>query len=119
MRWAAPRSLRILPVVIREQSTFRLCWDAAVLLLILYSCVLIPYQLVFLQSQQMVNNGVLHLISLVFLCDITLNFLTTHRQAGTEILDPAANRRHYMRGMFAIDLLANFPLGCPYQKLHP
>ena len=110
MRWATPRNHRILPVIIREQSTFRLCWDAAVLLLILYSCVLIPYQLVFLQSQEMVNNGVMHLISLVFLCDIALNFLTTHRQAGTEILDPAANRRHYLRGMFAIDLLANFPL---------
>lgn len=97
-------------MIIREQSTFRLCWDALILLLIVYSCVLIPYQLVFLQSKELVNNGLMHLISLVFLCDIALNFLTTHRRAGTEILNPAANRRHYLRGMFAVDLLANFPL---------
>ena len=71
---------------------------------------LIPYQLVFLQSPDLVNNGLIHLISLFFLSDIVLNLFTTHRHKGREFTDAAANRAHYLKGMFAVDLLANFPL---------
>ena len=97
-------------MIIREQSTFRLCWDAFILVLIVYSCLTIPYQLVFLQSAGLVNNGLMHAISLVFLCDIGLNFFTSHSRGGREILDGATNRRHYLKGIFILDLLANFPL---------
>jgi voltage-gated potassium channel len=97
-------------VIIRQQSAFRLYWDALVLALILYSCLAIPYQLVFLQSVALVNNGLMYTISLVFLCDIGLNFFTTHSRGGREILDPALNRRRYLGGIFAVDLVANFPL---------
>ncbi|MEH6549841.1 MAG: ion transporter [Pseudomonadales bacterium] len=96
--------------MIREQSKFRLYWDALVLLLICYSCLVIPYQLVFHQSAEFASNTILHIISLVMLCDIGLNFITSQRRGGSEILDPAANRRHYLHGMFLVDLVANLPL---------
>lgn len=97
-------------MIIREHSTFRLCWDALILALIVYSCVLIPYQLVFLQSFELVNNGLMQFISLVFLCDIGLNFITSYRKAGEEIFDPKAIRSRYLRGFFIFDMIANLPL---------
>lgn len=98
-------------MIIRELSPLRLGWDAVILALVLLSCLLIPYQLAFLHRTSQVNNGLLLAISLFFLVDIVLNFFTSYRQAGSEILDPAAVRAHYLKSYFAIDLLANLPLG--------
>lgn len=98
-------------MIVREQSRFRLCWDTIILALALLSCVLIPYQLAFVHKTSAVSNGLLFAISLMFLADIGLNFFTTFRRAGSEIRDPTEIRKHYLKGHFAIDLLANFPLG--------
>ena len=98
-------------MIIREQSTFRFCWDVLVLALVVLSCVLVPYQLAFVHSAEQVPNGLMFAISLVFLVDIGLNFNTSYREAGSEIVDPAAIREHYMRGHFTVDLLASIPFG--------
>ena len=98
-------------MIIREQSTFRLCWDALILVLVMVSCVLVPYQLAFLHDVEQVNNGLMFAISLIFLVDIGLNFITSYREAGSEVFDPGVIRKHYLRGQFSIDLLANFPAG--------
>ncbi len=97
-------------MIIREHSTFRLGWDAFILVLVVFSCLLIPYQLAFIHSAELVNNSLLQFISLVFLCDIGLNFHTSYAEGGTEITDPKAIKRHYRRGLFAFDLAANLPL---------
>jgi hypothetical protein len=98
-------------LIIREHSGFRLGWDALILALVLLSCVLIPYQLAFVQDAARVNNGLMLGISLFFLVDIGLNFFTSFHHAGVEVLDRQAIRRHYLRGQFSVDLLANVPLG--------
>lgn len=98
-------------MIIREHSGFRLGWDALILVLVLLSCVLIPYQLAFVQDATRVNNGLMLVISLFFLADIGLNFFTSYRHAGVEVLERQAIRRHYLRGQFSVDLLANLPLG--------
>ena len=98
-------------MIIREQSGFRLCWDAMILVLVLLSCVLVPYQLAFLHDVEHARNGLMVAISLLFMADIGLNFMTSYREAGSEVLDPRAIRVHYFRGQFTIDLLANFPFG--------
>jgi len=98
-------------VVIKEHSLFRLCWDVVILALVLVSCVLVPYQLAFVHQVSDIQNGLMVVIGLVFLVDIALNFHTGFRRAGSEVDDPALVRKHYLRGHFAIDLLANFPLG--------
>ena len=82
-----------------------------ILLLVLLSCLLIPYQLAFLHNTSQVNNIFLLGISLVFLVDLALNFFTTFRRAGSEVQDPGELRRQYLRSYFAIDLLANLPIG--------
>ena len=97
-------------MIVREHSTLRLCWDSIILALVVYSCLLIPYQLVFLHSVELASNGLMQIISLVFLCDIALNFITSFRRTGEEILDPKAIRTHYLQGLFVFDLIANLPL---------
>ena len=98
-------------MIIREQSRLRLWWDAMILVLVLVSCILIPYQLAFLHSAERVNNGLMVAISLVFIADIGLNFITSYRLAGSEVLTPSAVRNRYLGGQFRVDLLANFPFG--------
>lgn len=85
-----------------------------ILALALLSCVLIPYQLAFVHTVSGVENGLLFLITLLFLIDIALNFFTSYRRAGSEVLDRKAIRKHYLKGQFAIDLVANFPLEIPF-----
>ena len=98
-------------MIIREHSTSRLCWDALILVLVLVSCILVPYQLAFVHDARQVANGLMFAISLVFLVDIGLNFFTSYRRAGSEVIDPSAVRNHYLHGHFAVDLIANLPLG--------
>ena len=65
-RWVVPDTSSLyLSVIIREQSRFRLCWDAVILALALLSCVLIPYQLAFVHSTSGVHNGLMFATSLI------------------------------------------------------
>ena len=98
-------------MIIREQSQCRLCWDAFIQVLVLLTCILVPYQLAFVHTSSWAHNGLMFAVCLVFLVDIALNFITSFRQAGSEVLDPVAIRQQYLRQYFPIDLLANLPLG--------
>jgi hypothetical protein len=98
-------------MIIREQSNLRLFWDVLILILIIVSCSLIPYQLAFVHLAERVNNGLMHFIGAVFLVDIGLNFMTSYRQGGSEVLDAKKIRQHYLKGLFTVDLVANLPLG--------
>jgi hypothetical protein len=82
-----------------------------ILILVLASCILVPYQLAFVHLTPTVHNGLMFAISLLFLVDIGLNFITSYRREGSEVLDPKAIRRHYLQTHFSVDLIANLPLG--------
>lgn len=97
-------------MVLKEHGQFRVVWDLAMVVLVLVTCVFIPYQLAFQHDVDVVGSIVIYCLDLVFLIDIVLNFRTTYRDNGTEIEDRAMIRGHYLRTMFAIDLLATLPL---------
>jgi hypothetical protein len=72
------------------------------------------------------GTEIVYLIDLFFLIDIVLNFFTSYRYKGTEIADRKKVSAHYLKTLFVIDLLANFPLdrlrlvpGGLYQQLSP
>jgi voltage-gated potassium channel len=94
---------------IRENSTFRTVWDFLIVILILASCALIPYQIVFRHVAYRPGTVILYLIDFFFLVDILLNFFTSYRHEGTEITDPKMTINHYLKTLFVIDLLANLP----------
>ena len=75
-------------MIIREQSPYRIYWDSLILLLVLLSCTLIPYQLAFFHSASAAHNGLMFAISAIFLADIALNFVTTYPVSYTHLTLP-------------------------------
>ena len=94
---------------ISETSRFRSRWDLLTLVLVFVSCFLVPFQVGFVHEVRPLGSLLIYALDLVFLVDIALNFRTTYRRQGTEVVDPELIRRHYRRGMFPIDLLAAVP----------
>jgi hypothetical protein len=95
---------------IRENSRFRIGWDLFVLVLIIASCLLIPFQIAFQHVTNWSGTELVYLIDLFFLIDIVLNFFTSSRHKGAEITDRKKTAAHYLKTLFVIDLVANFPL---------
>ena len=95
---------------IRENSRFRIGWDLFVLVLIIASCLLIPFQIAFQHVTNWSGTEIVYLIDLFFLIDIVLNFFTSYRHKGAEITDRKKTAAHYLTTLFVIDLVANFPL---------
>jgi voltage-gated potassium channel len=95
---------------IDENSSFRLAWDIFIFLLIIVSCLLIPFQLSFRHVAVPLGSGLVYFIDVVFGVDILLNFFTTFRRHGEKITDPGQTARHYLKTLFFVDLVANVPL---------
>ena len=97
-------------MVIRELSRPRLLWDSFILLLVIASCILVPYQFAFQQASALSGFQFLYLIDLFFLIDIVFNCSTSFRRHGVEVLDRRICTKLYARKMMGIDLLASLPL---------
>ena len=95
---------------IRENSRFRIGWDLIILVLVIASCLLIPFQIAFQHVTNWSGTEIVYLIDLFFLIDIVLNFFTSYRHKGAEITDRKKTAAHYLKTLFVIDLVANFPL---------
>lgn len=97
--------------MIGELSRFRVTWDALIIVLVFMTCTAIPYQFAFKQEFTPGLISIWAVIDVVFIVDILLNFFTTHRSQGFEVKDGRSTVRHYLKGRFTIDLIANFPFG--------
>jgi len=60
--------------VVREHSNFRIGWDLLILIFILVSCALIPFQIAFRHAAYKLGTEIIYFIDLFFLIDILLNF---------------------------------------------
>lgn len=79
-------------------------------MLIVFSCIFIPYQFAFEQGTALSGFQFIYLIDLFFLIDIVLNFFTTFRRHGVEIHDRSACTIHYSRKLLPVDLVSSLPL---------
>ena len=95
---------------IDESSSFRLGWDIFIFLLIIASCLLIPFQLAFRHVVLVLGSGIVYLIDFSFGLDIILNFFSTFRRHGEKITDARQTAWHYLKTLFFVDLIANLPL---------
>jgi hypothetical protein len=96
-------------MTISESSRLRTGWDLLILVLVLLSCLLVPFQIAFRHQVNLAGSVLLYLIDLFFLLDIFLNFHTTFRRQGAEVTDPGEIARHYLGTLFLVDLLAALP----------
>lgn len=95
---------------IDESSNVRLGWDVFIFLLIIASCILIPFQLSFRHVALTFGSGLVYLIDLFLGVDVILNFFTSFRQQGIKTADARQTAGHYLKTFFFIDLIANLPL---------
>jgi hypothetical protein len=96
--------------VIKEHSNFRIGWDFLILILILISCGLIPFQIAFRHTPYRLSTEIIYFIDLFFLIDIVLNFFTSYRHHGVEVTKKNLTVSRYLKTVFSVDLIANFPL---------
>jgi hypothetical protein len=95
--------------IIDENGNLRTRWDFLILILIIISVLLIPYQFAF--QHKITNTGslIVYLIDLFFIADIILNFRTSYRVAGKEILEFKETKNRYLKASFITDLIATIP----------
>lgn len=79
-------------------------------MLVIASCLLIPFQIALQHVIDWRAAEIVYLVDLCFLIDIFLNFFTSYRHKGTEITDRKKTSARYLKTLFVIDLVANFPL---------
>jgi hypothetical protein len=95
--------------IIREHSKIRTRWDLLMLLLIVVSILLVPFQFAITNEVTLLGLLVVYTIDLFFILNIFLNTRTTYRDAGKEILDNKSLKKHYLKTTFGLDVLATIP----------
>lgn len=104
--------------VIKENSYLRNSWDLFVLILIVISCLVIPYQIAFKHSVSLYGSILIYIIDIFFFTDIFLNFYTSYRSQGSEVTELAKIKKQYIKSFFTIDLIANFPFDLLILAIH-
>jgi hypothetical protein len=104
--------------VINESSSFRILWDTFVLILVLVSTTIIPFQFAFQHTHYVFSTEILYVIDFFFLIDIYLNFFTSYRYQGVENVDRKKTATRYLKTLFAVDILANLPLDVFFLQHH-
>jgi hypothetical protein len=95
--------------VISVNSRLRTNWDFLIMLLIVISVLLIPHQFAFQHKITFAGSVIVYLIDLFFIVDIILNFNTSYRVAGKEIIQFKETKRRYLKANFIPDLIATIP----------
>jgi hypothetical protein len=95
--------------MIGGQSKLRLYWDVLIAILAFCSAVYVVWQLAFFTDASIRIWSPIYLVDLIFLADITANFLTSYRDRGVEVTDPSKISRRYARTMLPVDLIATIP----------
>jgi voltage-gated potassium channel Kch len=95
--------------MIREKSKFRFIWNILLLFLIPLSCILIPLNTVFLDTNES-TIFLIYLIDAFFLVDIIMNFFTSYTADGQEVTNKNKITQKYLRSYFIFDLIANIPI---------
>ena len=85
-------------------------WDILMLVLLVYTALLTPFEVAFLTTELNSLFVVNRLVDLCFVCDMCLNFFTQYRsEDGIWVADFWLIRRHYLKGWFTIDLVSILP----------
>ena len=97
----------------RHNNKIRMNWDLLVIMLALYNCVMIPFNVAFPDDNESLLMTIFNkIIDVLFGLDIALNFRTTYINPLTnvEIMDAKKIALNYTKSnRFAVDLLASIP----------
>lgn len=96
--------------MIYQDNVAKEYWDIFITVLLLYSCMLIPYRIAFVKEDTFNWKVALLVIDGLFVVDILFCFNATYMDDDfTEIDERKLILKNYLSGWFAIDLSAVFP----------
>lgn len=102
-------TLKKIPMLLHPECNFCSYWDLLSMVLILYSCLTIPYRLAFSAHAKgmwkLVDRGV----DLTFMVDICITFRTAIKPSDVLITSPLAVAKDYLSGWFILDFMSSFP----------
>ena len=103
--------------IIHPYGPFRGIWDCIVMILLVYTCVEVPFTIAFGVDLRLTGNaawaGILALIiDILLLCDVVLNFRTAYFDSLDDIklvTNPRKIAHRYFYTWFFIDFISSFP----------
>ena len=107
--------LKKIPVAAAD-SGFRVAWDVIAILTILSSSIVVSYRLTFGRD---VLDPVYWIFAALYVLDILVSFSTSIRVKLETISERRSIARAYLRGWFAIDLLAAIPFTAVFECVFP
>mmetsp|Transcript_8284 Transcript_8284/g.19344 ORF Transcript_8284/g.19344 Transcript_8284/m.19344 type:complete len:757 (-) Transcript_8284:2630-4900(-) len=89
------------------------CWDLVVMMLLVFTCFAVPYQMAF----DMVPGHVMTpfnrfdlFVDILFMVDVCVNFVTAYHHEGFYVTDMRKIVIHYLCTWFALDFAGSFPI---------
>lgn len=95
--------------MISYKSRARHLWDFVVIFATLLSAILISYISFFLHQRSQTTELLIYSLDVIFIIHIFIEFRTTYKYLGEEVLDRIRVKKHYAKGAFLYDLLGVFP----------
>ena len=100
--------------MIKTNASEKTLWDLFIIILAVYNCFQIPFQLAF-EPPFLYSSGfstVNSIIDVMFVCDILIAFRTTYFDiiSGEEIFSGRKTAVEYLRSRFLIDFVSTVPL---------
>lgn len=96
--------------VIMPDSKFKTFWNITVILLLLYTSTVVPFQVAFVDKDTNFAILVNYFVDILFGIDIIVNFFSAYETRNHRIEIRIKHIvREYLTGWFALDLLATFP----------
>jgi len=109
--------------LIRHNDPFRLRWDLFIILLVVWNCISIPFNVAFSANVSWDDSTLITIveraIDICFFADIIINFRTTfvNSKTRTEIIDSKGIAINYVvYGRFFVDLAASIPFELLYSS---
>jgi potassium voltage-gated channel Eag-related subfamily H protein 7 len=98
-------------IIIDPRQTTTLRWDALVMVLLIYTAYITPYEVAFLETRINVMFAINRFVDLVFLIDLFKNFVTAYFDDYEQywVGDHRKIAMNYLRGWFMIDFVSILP----------
>lgn len=100
---------------INPNSKFIFYWDQIIVVALLYTAFVTPYEVAFLQDETMASFVLNRLVDVIFFCDMIFNFLIPYRNdarhGGQWVYDNRKIACAYLKGWFVLDLITTIPFG--------
>ena len=90
-------------------TTFSIIWTFVVLGLLLYTAIVTPFSIAFIDNPPLGFIIFEIIIDFLFMTDIIINFFTPYYSKGVLIKDKAKIAKNYIKSWFFIDLIACIP----------